>query len=104
MAVPAGDGPEGWKGLPGRPMLCDMKHHDHQTTSTPSAVEDRQAIAAHYRTEAARQDTEDARAKWLGYRGETDFTDRAAAQLERHPALPSHLVRHARFVYFGTGR
>jgi hypothetical protein len=85
-------------------MLGEMDTHKHQTTSRPSAVEDRAAIAEHYRAEAARQDAEDARAVWLGYRSETDFTDRAAAQLERHRSLPRHLVRHGRFVYFGTGQ
>jgi hypothetical protein len=85
-------------------MLGEMDTHKHQTTSRLSAVEDRAVIAEHYRAEAARQAAEDARAQWLGYRSETDFTDRAAAQLERHRNLPRHLVRHARFVYFGTGQ
>lgn len=85
-------------------MLGEMDTHNAQTTSRLSAVEDRAAIAEHYRAEARQQDAEDARAKWLGYRSETDFTDRAAGMLARHPLLPAHLVRHARFVYFGAGQ
>lgn len=74
------------------------------TRRTPTAAEDRAVIAEHYRAEARRQDTEDARAVWLGYQSETDFTSRAASQLARHPTLPAHIARHARFIYLGADR
>lgn len=74
------------------------------TRTTPTAAEDRAAIAEHDRAVARRQDTEDARAKWLGYQSEADFTDRAASTLARHPRLPTHLLRHARFIYLGADR
>ncbi|MDP2623645.1 MAG: hypothetical protein Q8Q29_07610 [Actinomycetota bacterium] len=85
-----------------------MMPHNAKTTSrrrqTPTAAEDREVIAAYERAIARQCETMDARARWLGYRGEADFTDRAAAQLARHPTLPRHLARHARFIYLGTGQ
>lgn len=85
-------------------MLGEMMPHMTDTTRTPTAVEDRKAIEAHYRAEARRQETEDARARWLGYRSETDFTERASSYLDRHPALSRAMLRHARFIYFGKDR
>jgi hypothetical protein len=89
-------------------MLGEMMPHDGQTTSTPArtptAVEDRQVIAAYDRARARQQATMDARAQWLGYRDEADFCDRANATLDRHTTLPRHLIRHGRFIYFGTGQ
>ena len=78
--------------------------HGERTRTVPTAAEDRAAIAEHYRGEARRQAAEDARAQWLGYQSEADFTDRAAAQLGRHPRLPAHIARHARFIYLGADR
>lgn len=75
-----------------------------RTRTVPTASEDRAVIAEHDRAEARRQATEDARAQWLGYQSEADFTHRAAAQLDRHPTLPRHLVRHARFIYLGADK
>ena len=85
-------------------MLGDMNRHEIQHTRTPSAAEDREAIAAHYRAATRRQETEDARARWLGYRSESDFTERAAAYLDRHPTLSRDMVRHGTFIYFGKDR
>lgn len=75
-----------------------------RTRTTPTAAEDRAAIAEHYRAEARRQATEDARAQWLGYQSEADFTDRAASTLARRTSLPSNMIRHARFIYLGADR
>jgi hypothetical protein len=89
-------------------MLGEMDPHNAKTTSrtapTPTADEDRAVIAAYDAAQARQQETMDARAQWLGYRSEADFCDRANATLDRRSTLPRHLVRHGRFIYFGTGQ